>query len=619
MLAELGLSDSVYLLASASDAASIEQVKTGEQFGEVLLLPATEARVAMEFAIKAARGEDLGDDVTIDVAKDRSPTGTIIITQDNAEGFTAEWPVSLTPNAVTRTAASRDLDGRVAGLRVDVQHVAKRYGAAIALDDVSVTVEPGSIHGLVGENGAGKSTLGKIIAGAVAPDDGQVLVDGRPVSYRAPRDAIRDGIAIIDQELALAPAMTVLDNVFLGVERGALGLVDRTEQRDLFARAAARIDFHHDPSVRAGTLRVADQQKVEIIRALVRDARLIVMDEPTAALPRNEAERLLELTRELRAAGTTIIYLSHILGDVLKLCDTVTVLKDGRHVKTGPTAGETTDGLVTAMLGRQLDLVFPSRRPIATDAPVVLSVRGLSSPPKFDDVSFDIRRGEIVGLAGLVGSGRTEIARALFGADPASGTILMNGRPVRSRSPKGRIRDGMALLPESRKDQGLVMARPVNENVSMAHMGAVATAGVLSRDRERSVVGEMMRRVDARAASQTMPIRALSGGNQQKVSLAKWLVKTPHLLIADEPTRGVDVGAKRAIYELIHGLAADGMAVLLISSELEEVIGLSHRVFVVRRGRLTLEIEGADANEDNVMRAAFGHDDVDTPRAAADE
>ncbi len=271
------------------------------------------------------------------------------------------------------------------------------------------------------------------------------------------------------------------------------------------------------------------------------------------------------------------------------------------------------------MLGRQLDLVFPSRPPIAADAPVVLSVRGLSAPPKFDDVSFDIRRGEIVGLAGLVGSGRTEIARALFGADPASGTILMNGRPVRSRSPKGRIRDGMALLPESRKDQGLVMARPVNENVSMAHMGAVATGGVLRRERERGVVGEMMRRVDARAASQTMPIRALSGGNQQKVSLAKWLVKTPHLLIADEPTRGVDVGAKRAIYELIHGFAADGMAVLLISSELEEVIGLSHRVFVVRRGRLTLEIDGADANEDNVMRAAFGHDDVNTPKAAADE
>ncbi len=523
----------------------------------------------------------------------------------------------LTPNAVARPAATSA--GRVAGLRVDVQHVAKRYGAAIALDDVSVAIEPRSIHGLVGENGAGKSTLGKIIAGAVAPDDGQVLVDGRLVNYRSPRDAIRDGIAIIDQELALAPAMTVLDNVFLGVERGSLGLVDRTEQRHLFAQAAARIGFHHDPSVRAGTFRVADQQMVEIVRALVRDARLIVMDEPTAALPRNEAERLLELTRELRDEGATIIYLSHILGDVLKLCDTVTVLKDGRHVRTGPTAGETTDGLVTAMLGRQLDLVFPSRRPIDADAPVVLSVRGLSSPPKFDDVSFDIRRGEIVGLAGLVGSGRTEIARALFGADPASGTILMNGRPVRSRSPKGRIRDGMALLPESRKDQGLVMARPVNENVSMAHMGAVATAGVLSRERERGVVGEMMHRVDARAASQTMPIRALSGGNQQKVSLAKWLVKTPHLLIADEPTRGVDVGAKRAIYELIHGLAADGMAVLLISSELEEVIGLSHRVFVVRRGRLTLEIDGADANEDNVMRAAFGDDDVNAAERATDE
>ncbi len=339
VLAELGLSDSVYLLASASDAASIEQVKTGEQFGEVLLLPATEARVAMEFAIKAARGEDLGDDVTIDVAKDRSPTGTIIITQDNAEGFTAEWPVRLDPERGDPHAASRDLVGRVAGLRVDVQHVAKRYGAAIALDDVSVAVEPGSIHGLVGENGAGKSTLGKIIAGAVAPDDGQVLVDGRVVSYRV-TTRCNSGWHRDHRPGARARARDVgaRQRVPRGRARSARPRRPHRAARPVRA-GRGRIGFHHDPSVRAGTLRVADQQMVEIIRALVRDARLIVMDEPTAALPRIEAERLLELTRELRAAGTTIIYLSHILGDVLKLCDTVTVLKDGRHVRTGADRG----------------------------------------------------------------------------------------------------------------------------------------------------------------------------------------------------------------------------------------------------------------------------------------
>ena len=495
---------------------------------------------------------------------------------------------------------------RARGAACAVRAISKRYGAAVALDDVSLEVAPGEIHALVGENGAGKSTLGKIVAGAITPDAGEILVDGEPVAYRAPRDAIRHGIGLIEQEFALAPDLSVLDNVFLGVELGSRGLVDRGEQRERLSELAERIGFRERSSAPVRTLRTADQQKVEILRQLVRDSRLIVMDEPTAALTRDEADRLLQITRELRDDGVTVIYVSHILGDVLALCDTVTVLKDGRRVRTAPAAEETTDSLVTAMLGRSLDVAFPTPSPPPADARVVLSVRGLSHPPAFDDISFDVRAGEIVGLAGLVGSGRTEIARAIFGADPADGAVEIEGRTLRSRSPRASIRRGLALLPESRKDQGLVMVRPLTENVTMAHVGAVSRRGVLAKRREQRVVGEALRSVDARAASTSMPVSSLSGGNQQKAALAKWLVRTPRLLLADEPTRGIDVGAKRAIYDLIHGLAADGLGVLLISSELGEVLGLAHRVIALRAGRIVGEYSGDEAQEETIMRAVFG-------------
>jgi simple sugar transport system ATP-binding protein/ribose transport system ATP-binding protein len=487
-----------------------------------------------------------------------------------------------------------------------VRGIHKRYGAAVALADVSLEFAAGEIHALVGENGAGKSTLGKIVAGAVAPDAGEILVDGEGVSYRAPRDAIRHGIGLIEQEFALAPDLSVLDNVFLGVEVGRRGVIDRSRQRERFAELAERIGFRERPTATVRSLRTADQQKVEILRQLVRDSRLIVMDEPTAALTRDEADRLLQITRELRDDGVTVIYVSHILGDVLALADTITVLKDGRQVKTSPAGEETTDSLVTAMLGRSLDVAFPDRRPPPADAPVVLSVRGLSRPPAFEDVSFEVRAGEIVGLAGLVGSGRTEIARAIFGADPADGTVEVEGRALHARSPRASIRRGLALLPESRKDQGLVMVRPLGENVTMAHLGEVSRRGVLQRRREHRIVDATLRSVDARTTSQALPVSSLSGGNQQKAALAKWLVRTPRLLLADEPTRGIDVGAKRAIYDLIAELADDGLGVLLISSELGEVLGLAHRVIALRAGRIVGEYDGAQADEETVMRAVFG-------------
>jgi ABC-type sugar transport system ATPase subunit len=496
--------------------------------------------------------------------------------------------------------------GRVGGLAVDVRGISKRYRGARALEDVSLTIADGEIHALVGENGAGKSTLGKIIAGAVGPDDGEILINGEAVRHSSPRSAIQMGIALIDQELATVPGMSVLDNVFLGSERSRGLMLDTDAQRKRMRELAERIGFTADPRVKAGTLRVADQQKIEILRALVREARLIIMDEPTAALSRVEADRLLRIARELRADGVTVIFVSHTLEDVLALSDTISVLKDGRHVKTGPAAKETVESLVTSMLGRSVDLVFPDQGEIQSAVPVRLSVRGLTRAPAFADVDFDIRQGEIVGLAGLVGSGRTEIARAVFGADPSAGQVSLDGHDMGSRSPHRSIGAGIAMLPESRKEQGLAMHRSVAENVTMVHLDAVCRRGMLRRRKERTLVGEMLQKVDARASSSTMPVSALSGGNQQKVALAKWLVRPPKVLIADEPTRGVDVGAKLAIYRLVCDLAAGGVAVLLISSELEEVMGLAHRVLVVRNGRIVAEHAGEGANEEAIMRSAFG-------------
>jgi ABC-type sugar transport system ATPase subunit len=489
---------------------------------------------------------------------------------------------------------------------VEAQSIGKHYGGVAALDDVSVAIRRGEIHALCGENGAGKSTLGKIIAGAVAPDAGRLLLDGEPVHLRSPRDALRHGIAIIAQEIALVPQLSVLDNVFLGREHGPAGFVDRRTARREVDRLAERIGLKVDAATKVGGLRTAEQQQVEIIRALARDARLIVMDEPTAALSRPEAERLHELTRDLRSEGVTIIYVSHFLSEVLELCDRVTVLKDGRFVKTADASGETVDSLVLAMLGRDLGQQFPPVVPPPEDAAPVLRVRGLTRAGAFAGIDLDVHAGEIVGMAGLVGAGRTEIARAIFGADPHDGTVEVDGQPVTRRSPRAGIRQGLAMLPESRKDQGLVMMRSISENVSMVHLDDVMRGGFLRRGRERQLVGDVLASVDTRAASITMPVAALSGGNQQKVALAKWLVRRPRVLIADEPTRGVDVGAKRAIYELLQQLAADGVAVLVISSELEEVLGLAHRVLVVRGGRIVSELSRDQADEETVMRAAFG-------------
>jgi ABC-type sugar transport system ATPase subunit len=489
---------------------------------------------------------------------------------------------------------------------VEVQEVSKRFGGVLAVDAVSVAIAPGSVHGLVGENGAGKSTLSKMIGGVHEPDSGQVLVDGQPLRFRSPRDGLAAGIAMIAQEIALVPARTVLENVFLGLESRRLGVVDRGALRRRFDALESRTGFGLDPDARVGALRTAEQQKVEIMRAIARDARLILMDEPTASLTADESARLLEIIRDLAAHGTSVLLVSHHLDEVLAVCETITVMRDGRLVRTGPAAGETAESLVNGMIGRALELIFPPKRPAPDGAPVVIEAHGLARGRAVQDVSLTVHAGEIVGLAGLVGSGRTEVARLLFGADRLdAGEILFDGEPVRVRSPRDAARLGIALVPESRKEEGLLMMRSIRENATLATLPQFATAGVVRTDREEERVGALATRLDVRAPNLKARVGSLSGGNQQKVLFARWLAIEPKLLIADEPTRGIDVAAKQQIHTLIAELAAAGMAVLLISSEIEEVLGLAHRVLVMRGGRVVEELSGAAATEENVMRAAF--------------
>ena len=495
---------------------------------------------------------------------------------------------------------------------LELLDVAKHFGGVQALSEVSLTVARGTVHALVGENGAGKSTLGRIVAGALAPDEGRIVLDGTPVAFRSPRDALEHRVAAIAQEPFVVPQLTVAENVFLGVEPRSAGVVRNRRLSDAYAELAKTAGFELAGGIAAGRLRTADQQKVEILRALSRDAQLIVMDEPTAALSARETEQLHEIVRRLVAAGKTIVLISHFLREVLDLAQSVTVLRDGRVVRTAAAANETESSLVEAMLGRSLTSTFPTRQPPAADAHALLSVRELVAPG-VESATFDLRAGEILGIAGLVGAGRTELARALFGAARIhSGTVTFAGGDL-ARSPRRSLSAGLAMIPESRKDEGLIFARSVTENTTLSRLRSLASLGVVRRAHERKTARSVLEECDVRGGHYSAPVAALSGGNQQKVLFARTLLCTPRVLIADEPTRGVDIGAKRAIYEFLTKLAAGGAGVILISSELEEILGLAHRVLVMRRGRMVAELGGDAMTEGAILAAAF----ADEARGAA--
>ncbi len=498
---------------------------------------------------------------------------------------------------------------------IELKNICKRFDGIEALTDISLAIERGKVHGLVGENGAGKSTLGKIIAGVHRPDNGQLIVDGEAVHFTTPRDALGYGIAMISQEVSLIPKRTVVENVFLGIESTKHWLVDKKELYKRYDELTARAGIYIHPDTILATLRIADQKKVEVLRAVARNARLIVMDEPTAALSSEEAAALYALIDSLKVIGTTVVYVSHFLEEVLQLADSVTVLRNGRLIKTSPVAEETPESLVNNMLGGFVSLSYPEKNYPEHSAPVVLSVQHLCKAGDFEDISFEIREGEIVGLAGLAGSGRSEICRALFGAEKITGgTVSVKGNIIQAKTPRDAVREGIALLPESRKIAGLIMNFSTSNNITLPHLTNISVGPMIKLAEEKAQTQSILTQLDVRPPDPLARVSSLSGGNQQKTLFAKWLFKKPLVFIADEPTAGVDVGAKRAIYQLIHQLAGEGLAVLLVSSDIEEVLGLSHKVLAIRKGRIVMEFDRHEIAEEKVMNAIFATDKEGDPK-----
>jgi ribose transport system ATP-binding protein len=491
------------------------------------------------------------------------------------------------------------------GLGISARGVGKSYGGVSVLRDVNLDVRPGEILGLVGENGAGKSTLLRILAGSIRPDTGEVLLDGEPAGIRTPKDAISRGVSLISQELALVPARTVLENVFLGSWDGWAGGRGRARDLQTFQRLQEETGFRLDPDAIVASLPIGRQQQVEILKALARGAQVLALDEPTAVLAGHEKEGLLDLIRKLAEGGTTVVFVSHFLDEVLSIADRVTVLRDGDLVATDDASNHHPGSLVAMMVGRQVDVMYPALPPVPEDAPVALSVEGLSRG-MVQDVSLQVRAGEILGVAGLVGSGRSELLRMIFGADtPVAGRVVVKGAPLKAPSPARAMAAGLALVPESRKEQGLALTRSVRDNVAVTTLSRRRVGPFARRKAERRAVADVAHRVDLRAKGLGVPIWTLSGGNQQKALFAKWLLTEPSVLLVDEPTRGVDVVAKQQIHGLIIELAASGVAVVVVSSEVEEVLGLSHRVVVMRHGRAVAEF-AQNAAAGDVVAAAFG-------------
>ncbi len=493
---------------------------------------------------------------------------------------------------------------------LELSRVVKSFGAVVALRSGSLRLEKGSIHALVGENGAGKSTLVKIIAGLYRRDAGALHLEGEPVDFHSTAQSKAAGIAVIYQEPTLFPDLSVTENIFMGRQPvGRFGRIERKAMRDEAMAIFARLGVRIDPDRPTDGLSIADQQIIEIAKAISLDARVLVMDEPTAALSGIEVERLFAVARSLRDEGRALVFISHRFDEVFDLCDTVTVMRDGAYIDTLPIAETTVDELVRMMVGRDVTELFPKLSAEIGDD--VLVVEGLTQPGVFHDVSFTVRAGEIVGLSGLVGAGRSEVARAVFGVDPyQSGTVRVAGRPLPPGSPRVAMARGVGLVPEDRRKQGLVLDQSVARNVTLAVRERLARYGLIWGARENEAARTWASRLEVKTAALDAETGTLSGGNQQKVVLAKWLSSDPKVLIVDEPTRGIDVGTKAEVHRLLSQLAQRGIAVLMISSELPEVLGMADRVLVMREGRLTGEFDRADATPEAVMYAATAHEET---------
>lgn len=488
--------------------------------------------------------------------------------------------------------------------KLEVRNLAMQFPAVRALDGVSLAFQAGEVHGVIGENGAGKSTLMKILSGLQQPTEGTIWLEDSQTHLSGVRDALQKGIAMIHQELNLVDELTVAENVFLGREKTKGGMLDSAAMNAETASFLAEVRAPFEPTTPVGDLSVAGKQLVEIAKALAANASVLIMDEPTAVLSDPESEALFELILKLKGAGVTILYISHRLVEVSRICDRISVLRDGKWVTTLPAAGSTPSDLASLMVGRPLSEFFPPKVDVPVGAPI-LEVIHARVPGYVRDASFSVRAGEILGLAGLVGAGRTELAEGIIGVRQFQGELKLDGKAVTLRNPHDALRNGIAYVSEDRKALGLILSMSIIENTTLANLSAYASP-LVKASAELACAEKWKQEFDLRANDLYAPVGSLSGGNQQKVSLAKWLDTNPRVLILDEPTRGVDVGAKREIYSLIQRFAATGLACVVISSEMSEIIGMCHRTVVMREGQSMGELTGSEMTEESIMALAAG-------------
>ncbi|MFD5403939.1 sugar ABC transporter ATP-binding protein [Streptomyces griseorubiginosus] len=495
-----------------------------------------------------------------------------------------------------------------------IEGIRKTFPGVVALDGVDFDLRRGEVHVLLGENGAGKSTLIKMLSGAYHPDGGRVLVDGEEVHIRGAQDAERLGIATIYQEFNLVPDLTVAENIFLGRQPRRLGMIDRKTMEADAEVLLKRVGVNVSPRARVRELGIARLQMVEIAKALSLNARVLIMDEPTAVLTSEEVDKLFGIVRTLREDGVGIVFITHHLEEIAALGDRVTVIRDGKSV--GQVAAATPeDELVRLMVGRSIEQQYPRER--GDTGPALLKVEGLTRDGVFHDVSFEVHAGEVVGIAGLVGAGRTEVVRAVFGADPYDkGTVQVAGAALRGHDVGAAMAAGIGLVPEDRKGQGLVLDQSVEENLGLVTMRSATRGGLVDLKGQRAAAARIAEQLGVRMAGLHQQVRTLSGGNQQKVVIGKWLLADTRVLILDEPTRGIDVGAKVEIYQLVNELTAQGAAVLMISSDLPEVLGMSDRVLVMAQGRIAGELDADQATQDSVMALAVSTNTVNTEKEA---
>lgn len=485
--------------------------------------------------------------------------------------------------------------------------MSKFFPGIKALEDVDFTIRPGEVHALIGENGAGKSTLVKILTGIYRPDAGQVLLEGRQVEFRSPVAAQAAGVAAIHQEASMFPDLTVAENIYMGHHQRMrhLPLLSWGEMRLRTRALLEALELDIDPDAPVKSLSVAQRHMVEIVKALSRDARIVIMDEPTSALSLHEVEELYAIIRRLKAEGRAVVFISHKFEDIYEIADRFTVLRDGRFAGEGSVAETKVDEIIRMMIGRTLDQMYPKLDVETGES--LLGVEGLSRTGVFKDISFEVRHGEILGFFGLVGSGRSEVMRAVFGIEPAdAGLVRVEGSPLRPGSPAEAMARGIAYVPEDRQLQGTILAMNIRENITLPIVDSLASRSFLNLAREKAVTAEYAGRLEIRAGSWEQAVNSLSGGNQQKVVLAKWLATRPKVLILDEPTKGIDVATKARVHEFVSVLAREGLGIVLVSSEMPEILGMADRIVVMHEGKITGRLERREASQDRLIRAAMG-------------